>query len=102
MPAHIRRDLSTEFLPEPSLELSSIEYLPGLQFPEDKTDRTDNDRRPLTSYETDTSPGDEYPTGFRLVVLVGAVVLSVFLISLDQVSCFLPRLYPALPDTRGI
>ena len=91
MPAHIRRDLSTEQLPEPSLELSSIEYLPGLQFPEDKTDKTDktdNDQRPLTSEETNTS--DEYPTGFRLVVLVGAVVLSVFLISLDQVSCILP------------
>lgn len=29
---------------------------------------------------------DEYPTGATLVILTGAVVLSVFLISLDQVS----------------
>ena len=85
MPAHIRRDSSIGQLPEPNLELYSIEYLPGLQLPEDKTG---NDHRPLTSEENNTS--DEYPTGFRLVVLVGAVVLSVFLISLDQVSCILP------------
>ena len=85
MPAHIRRDLGIEQLPEPNLELFSIEYLPALNLPEDKTN---HDQRPLTSEETSTS--DEYPTGLRLVVLVGAVVLSVFLISLDQVSCILP------------
>ena len=91
--------MSNEYLSEPSLELSRIEYLPGLHLPEDKTD---NDRRPLTRDETNTSPVDEYPTGLRLVVLVGAVVLSVFLISLDQVSRILLRLYPVLNNTRGI
>jgi hypothetical protein len=42
------------------------------------------------------SPGSEgaleYPTGLRLVLLAGASILGVFLISLDQVSNYHDRL----------
>ena len=31
---------------------------------------------------------DEYPHGLRLVILIGAIMITVFLISLDQVSAF--------------
>ena len=73
--------------------LSNIEHLPGPQLQQYKED---SDRRPLTPTGTN-KPIDEYPTGVRLVLLVGAVVLSVFLISLDQVSCILHPLQPAQP-----
>jgi MFS family permease len=37
--------------------------------------------------------GDEYPTGLRLVLLAGASIMGVFLISLDQVSNSLGALF---------
>jgi hypothetical protein len=42
--------------------------------------------KPTNSIEISTA--DEYPHGLRLVVLVGAVMMTVFLTSLDQVSNF--------------
>ena len=83
MAAEKTSDFNNASTSERGLTLSSIEHLQGSRLQEDKED---GDRRPLTPTETDT-PMDEYPTGVRLVLLVGAVVLSVFLISLDQVSC---------------
>lgn len=41
----------------------------------------------------DGGPVDEYPKGFRLVLLAGASIMGVFLISLDQVSSFYASSY---------
>lgn len=86
MAAARTKDMNNDSTLEPGLELSSIEHLPGLQSQENKDD---SDMRPLTRTKTNTP---EYPTGLRLVLVVGAVVLSVFLISLDQVSGILHSL----------
>ena len=85
MAAEKNKDLENVSTSEPGLRWSDIERLPGPHVQEAKED---SDTRPLTPTETDT-PIDEYPTGVRLILLVGAVVLSVFLILLDQVSCIL-------------
>lgn len=58
---------------------------------EEKKDSTDNvtdeetgEARPAGTEPTQASPG-EYPTGARLVFIVIALILSVFLVSLDMV-----------------
>ena len=88
MAAEKNKDLENVSASEPGLRLSDIEHLPGPHVQEAKED---SDTRPLTPTDTAT-PIDEYPTGVRLILLVGAVVLSVFPISLDQVYFILRHL----------
>ena len=73
MAAEKDKDLEDISTSEPGLRLSNIEHL-GPHIQEAKEN---SDTKPLTPTETDT-PIDEYPTGVRLILLVGAVVLSVF------------------------
>ena len=88
MAAEKDKDLEDISTSKPRLRLSDIEHLPG---PYVQAAKEDSDTRPLTPMETDISI-DEYPTGVRLILLVGAVVLSVFLIFLNQMSCILDYL----------
>ena len=92
-------DMSSDSTSEPRLEMSIAEHLPEPQLLEDKQD---SDRRSLTPPRFNTPSVDEYPTGLRLVLLVGAVILSVFLISLDQVNCPLCHIYPDPLNTGGV
>jgi hypothetical protein len=58
---------------------------------------------PWTDQSVAAGGADEYPTGLRLVLLAGASIMGVFLISLDQVSssgsCVLSL--PFITDTNG-
>ena len=92
-------DMSNNSISEPHVEMSSIGHLSGPQSLEEKNG---SDTRPLTPTGFNTPPVDEYPTGLRLVLLVGAVILSVFLISLDQVSCTICNLFTQTYSTQGV
>jgi MFS transporter, DHA2 family, glioxin efflux transporter len=45
-----------------------------------------NTHEKATSIDESEPVPDEYPYGFRLALLVGAIMMTVFLTSLDQVS----------------
>ena len=79
MAAEKDKDLEDISTSEPGLSLSDIEHLPGPHVQEAKED---GDIRPLRPTEIGT-PIDEYPTSIQLILLIGVVVLSVFLISLN-------------------
>lgn len=51
----------------------------------DKSNDSDNSNAEMTKPDRHMSD-DEYPQGFRLVLLAGASLVAVFLIALDQVS----------------
>lgn len=52
-----------------------------------------------SSVDTGADAVDEYPHGIRLVLLAGASIMGVFLISLDQVCSFLD--YKVSPWTKA-
>jgi len=59
------------------------------------TDEETGEARPAGSEPTTASPG-EYPTGARLLFIVIALILSVFLVSLDMVRLLLMAAEQAL------
>lgn len=65
------------------------------ELPKATQEETSNELPRLTNSETESKSEstDEYPIGFTLVLLVTSVMMTVFLISLDQVS---PRLEPSI------
>lgn len=48
---------------------------------------------------TDSEDSANYPSGFTLGLIVGSVMMSVFLIALDQVSDYAcaPKIFPSIP-----
>lgn len=64
---------------------------------DEKEDGSSN--RLPSSDGSDEKPTEEYPSGLRLFLIVGAVIMTVFLISLDQVSSS-AQLAPSPPLSR--
>lgn len=53
---------------------------------DEKRDETDEKQEEIASVQNDELSEDEYPSGIKMFFIVLALVLSVFLLSLDMVS----------------
>jgi hypothetical protein len=66
--------------------LATDNFPPNMEAAADGGKEITNTNGQMTSIHDSEVFQDEYPHGFRLAVLVGAVCMTVFLTSLDQVS----------------
>jgi hypothetical protein len=66
--------------------LAANTFTPNVEAGENGGRETSNTHGKTTSIQDAELVLDEYPHGFRLALLVGAIMMTVFLTSLDQVS----------------
>jgi hypothetical protein len=82
------KDLSGYSLPgtanQPASGLTTPDIVP---VEKDQHDCSDLEIR-AEQIETSSVNGEEYPTGSRLIFILVSLILSVFLVALDMVSCY--------------
>lgn len=66
----------------------------------DETERSDSGGEDVAVAAGEIAADEDYPTGFKLLVIVVALIISMFLVALDTVRIISPELFEILANPQ--